>query len=65
MILMAACTAHYQINTRQRSIESVEQFKLGHRLGSQSNEILLILAFSGGGTGAAALSYPISTLSWP
>ena len=59
VILMTACTAHYQINISAPSIESVEQFKLGRRIGDQSDELLLILAFSGGGTRAAALAYGV------
>ncbi len=61
MLLMLSACAHYAINPRLESIDSALQEKQLGLIGSQqsSEELLLILAFSGGGTRAAALSFGV------
>ena len=57
---MAACTAHYTVNTKIEAVESVERYSLRYQAESEkSDELLLIITFSGGGTRAAALSYGV------
>ncbi|MGI9569637.1 MAG: hypothetical protein ACR2PH_07860, partial [Desulfobulbia bacterium] len=51
---MTACTAHYTVNNKITTVESVERYSLRNKGVSQkSDELLLILTFSGGGTRAA------------
>ena len=58
--LMAACTAHYTVNNNITNVEPVKRYSLQFQAGSEkSDELLLILTFSGGGTRAAALSYGV------
>lgn len=57
---LTACTAHYHINQAVTSIEVVEGYSLKKKPGDpRSDELLLILTFSGGGTRAAAFSYGV------
>ena len=59
-LFMNACTAHYTVNNNITTIKSVERYSLRYQTGSdKSDELLLILTFSGGGTRAAALSYGV------
>ena len=59
-LLISAC-AHYPVNPQLEKIDSVIQKaeKREARTRLESDELLLILAFSGGGTRAAALSYGV------
>jgi NTE family protein len=60
LLVLTACTAHYTVNNRIETVKSVERYSLGNTAGSEkSDELLLILTFSGGGTRAATLSYGI------
>ena len=59
LIQMTACTTHYPINHSITSTAAVEQFTIGDKPGSPSDELLLILTFSGGGTRAAAFAYGV------
>jgi NTE family protein len=56
---LTACTYHYPINQPIKSIESVQQLSLEDKPDKRSDELLLILTFSGGGTRAAALAYGV------
>ncbi|HTZ41391.1 MAG TPA: patatin-like phospholipase family protein [Syntrophales bacterium] len=58
-LFLTACTAQYPLNPKVEKIdrETAYRAKLADR--ERDNELLLILAFSGGGTRAAALSYGI------
>ncbi len=48
---LAACTAHYPINKSVTSTEAVERYSVQDETRSnRSDELLLILTFSGGGT---------------
>ena len=59
-LVLTACTAHYTVNSKIENVKSVERYTLRSMGGSEkSDELLLILSFSGGGTRAAALSYGI------
>ncbi len=59
-LVMNACTAHYTVNNKITTTKSVERYSLRYQTGSdKSDELLLILTFSGGGTRAAALSYGV------
>ena len=60
VLFMTACTAHYAVNQRITTVRSVERYSLRNKtLSEKSDELLLILTFSGGGTRAAGLSYGI------
>jgi NTE family protein len=60
LLVLTACTAHYTVNSKIETVKSVERYSLRNTAGSEkSDELLLILTFSGGGTRAAALSYGI------
>ena len=60
VLFMTACTAHYTVNRNITTVQSVERYSLRNTAESQkSDELLLILTFSGGGTRAAALSYGV------
>ena len=59
LLLMSACT-HYPRNTRLRSTESGTGYRFQHANSeTNSSDLLLMLAFSGGGTRAASLSYGV------
>jgi NTE family protein len=60
ILFITACTAHYTVNGKITTVKSVERYSLRKKAVSEkSDELLLILTFSGGGTRAAALSYGI------
>jgi NTE family protein len=61
MLLMLSACAHYPVNPKLESIDAVLHKKERMLTGSRqaSEELLLILAFSGGGTRAAALSFGV------
>ncbi len=61
MLLMLSACAHYPVNPKLESIEAVLQKKDRGLSGirQSSDELLLVLTFSGGGTRAAALSYGV------
>src|SRR5210317_565004 len=60
VLFLTACTAHYTVNSNITTVQSVERYSLRNKGGSEkSDELLLILTFSGGGTRAAALSYGV------
>ena len=59
-VLMSACTAHYTVNSKITTVKSVERCSIRYQTQAEkSDELLLILTFSGGGTRAAALSYGV------
>jgi len=59
-LVLTSCTAHYRVNSKITNLKAVERYSLKNReMSEKSNELLLILTFSGGGTRAAALSYGI------
>ena len=55
------CTAHYPVNDPITSINDGEGYRIGNRQGhpDQSESLTVLLAFSGGGTRAAAYSYGV------
>lgn len=61
LLLMHSACAHYPVNPKLESIDTVLQLKDRGLVGSRdaTKELLLILSFSGGGTRAAALSYGV------
>ena len=59
LLQLLACTSHYLVNSPIVSTESVEPFSLKDKSDSRSDELLLILTFSGGGTRAAAFAYGV------
>ena len=57
---LTACTAHYPRSIPVSSIKSLENFSLKEKeYTERSEELLLLLTFSGGGTRAAAFSYGV------
>jgi NTE family protein len=60
IILLTACHAHYPVNQSVTSVGAIENYSLEKMSTSErSEELLLILTFSGGGTRAAGFSYGI------
>ncbi len=60
LILLTACHAHYPVNLSITSVDAIENYSLEKESASErSEELLLILTFSGGGTRAAGFSYGI------
>jgi len=61
MFTFAGCTAHYPVNEPITSIDKSTGYRLGVEQGhpDQSNSLTVIMAFSGGGTRAAAYSYGV------
>jgi len=59
-IWLSACTAHYPVNDPISSAKLLEPYSLQKSTATErSDELLLLLTFSGGGTRAAALSYGV------
>ena len=57
---LASCTAHYSVNDTIESTESVQRYSLlKETISNRSDELIVYLAFSGGGTRAAAFSYGV------
>jgi len=59
MLVLSACTAQYPLNPGVAKIDRAEPYRVKLASPERSHDTLLILAFSGGGTRAAALSYGI------
>jgi len=59
LVQLTACVSHYTINNPIESIESIQRLLLEDKPDNRSDELLLILTFSGGGTRAAALSFGV------
>jgi len=60
VLVLTACTAHYTVNSKITTVKAVERYSLRNQSGTEkSDQLMLILTFSGGGTRAAALSYGI------
>lgn len=61
LLLMHSACAHYPVNPKLESIDATLQKKDRGLVGSRhaSKELFFVLAFSGGGTRAAALSYGV------
>ena len=60
VLFLTACTAHYTVNRNITTVKAVERYSLRNQSGTEkSDELMLILTFSGGGTRAAALSYGV------
>ena len=57
-LLVAGC-AHYPVNAPMRSANPESGYRFQSLARTNSDELLLMLAFSGGGTRAAALSYGV------
>ena len=59
LVQLTACVSHYPINNPIESIELVQRLSLYEKPDSRSDELLLILTFSGGGTRAAAFAFGV------
>ena len=60
IMLLTACHAHYPVNQSITSVDAIEDYSLERKSAPErSEELLLILTFSGGGTRAAGFSYGI------
>ena len=57
---LTACTAHYPLNKAIPSVKSIESYSIEKNADTgRTDDILLALTFSGGGTRAAAFSYGV------
>ena len=61
LFTFAGCTAHYPVNEPITSIDIEAGYRLGSERGhpDQAEDLTMIMAFSGGGTRAAAYSYGV------
>jgi len=59
LIVLSGCTAHYTLNKKLETTPGTSSLKNKLASRERSDRIILILAFSGGGTRAAALSYGV------
>jgi len=60
VLVLGACTAHYPVNAPLDAAAKAEDYTLaGLETARRSDDLLLIVAFSGGGTRAAALAYGV------
>ena len=57
-LLITGC-AHYPVNAPMRSSTPGDGYRFENVASTNSDDLLLMLAFSGGGTRAAALSYGV------
>ena len=59
-ILLSACSAHYHINTQADSFDKSKGYRFDNlKQENNTDELFVCLAFSGGGTRAAAFSYGV------
>ena len=57
---IVACTAHYSIYPKEGSVDQQLQYQVAAKLQQAlSDEVLVVLCFSGGGTRAASMSYGV------
>jgi len=57
---IVACTAHYPVYPKEGSVDPQLQYQVAAKLTKAlSDEVLVVLCFSGGGTRAASLSYGV------
>ncbi len=57
---IVACTAHYPIYPKEGSVDRQLQYQVAAKLQrALSDEVLVVLCFSGGGTRAASMSYGV------
>ncbi|NPV03864.1 MAG: patatin-like phospholipase family protein [Syntrophaceae bacterium] len=59
VLFLASCTAQYPLNPGVEKIDRAEPYRAKLASPDRSHDTLLLVAFSGGGTRAAALSYGI------
>jgi NTE family protein len=59
VLFLAACTAQYPLNPKVENIDRETPYRLKLADRDRDDSLLLILAFSGGGTRAASLSYGV------
>lgn len=57
-LLIAGC-AHYPVNMQLRAATATSGYRFQNVAPTNSDDLLVMLAFSGGGTRAAALSYGV------
>lgn len=56
---LAACVSRYPLNNPMVSMDAARDFSLEGKSDNRSDDLLLILTFSGGGTRAAAFAYGV------
>jgi len=56
---LSGCTSHYLINLKEGSVDHQLQYQVAKMEQARSDEVLVVLTFSGGGTRAASLSYGV------
>lgn len=58
--LLAGCTSYFPVNAPMKTIDKEAGYRSGRRWSPErSNDVLMIVAFSGGGTRAAAFAYGV------
>lgn len=59
LFLISGCTAHYPVNEKLTAVDNTKGYRTNTVTYDRSDELVVALAFSGGGTRAAALSYGV------
>lgn len=59
LVSLSSCTAHYLINTKEKSVDQQMEQQVKKIEQARSDRVLLVLCFSGGGTRAASMSYGV------
>ena len=58
-VSLAGCAAHYPINPSEGSVDRQLQYHVKKMEQARSDEVFMVLCFSGGGTRAASMSYGV------
>jgi NTE family protein len=58
-VSLAGCAAHYPINPSEGSVDRQLQYQVKKTERARSDEVFMVLCFSGGGTRAASMSYGV------
>jgi NTE family protein len=58
-VSIAGCAAYYPINPKEGSVDRQLQFQVAKMQQARSDEVFMVLCFSGGGTRAASMSYGV------
>jgi NTE family protein len=58
-VSLAGCAAHYPINPGEDSVVRQSQYQVKKMEQARSDEVFMVLCFSGGGTRAASMSYGV------
>ena len=58
-VSLAGCAAHYPINPSEGSVDRQLEYQVKKMEQARSDEVFMVLCFSGGGTRAASMAYGV------